>query len=213
MNKIIKIEPAIKKFSITWMLGSFCNYDCMYCPTELHDNTSKPHELEILKKTWLNILEKTKHNNLEYKISFTGGEVTANKSFLPLLEWLNTNFSEITEIVITTNGSASYNYYKKLSEFVTAISFSTHSEFIDEEKFFQNAEMLNRLMKRPKKSFHVNVMNEFWNTERIELYKEFLEEKNISYSVNEINYNHKTRENIKLQGNYNFEKIRESQKL
>ena len=123
MNKIIKIEPAPKYYSITWMLGSFCNYDCSYCPSEWHDTTSRPHDLDTMKTVWRNIYEKTQHLGLKYKISFTGGEVTANKNFLPLLEWMRAEYSNIAMIVLTTNGSASANYYTKLANVVESISF------------------------------------------------------------------------------------------
>ena len=193
MNKIIKIEPIPKYFSITWMLGSFCNYDCMYCPPELHDTTSRPHDLDTMKTVWQNIYQKTNNQNLPYKISFSGGEVTANKNFLPLIEWIRNNYNDVTMIVITTNGSASTGYYLKLAEYVEAISFSTHSEFMDEDKFFITAKELNKVMVRPTKSFHVNIMDEFWNREGIERYKKILEENNISYSVNEVEYKYQTR--------------------
>jgi MoaA/NifB/PqqE/SkfB family radical SAM enzyme len=93
MNKIIKIEPVPKYYSISWMLGSLCNYDCMYCPAELHDMTSRPHDLETMQHVWKNLYEKTKDKNLPYKISFTGGEVTANKNFLPLIDFLSFLFN------------------------------------------------------------------------------------------------------------------------
>jgi hypothetical protein len=44
---------------------------------------------------------------LQYKIAFTGGEVTANKDFLPFLEWLRDNYNKyLSQLLITTNGSA-----------------------------------------------------------------------------------------------------------
>lgn len=193
MSKIIKIESVPKYYSITWMLGSFCNYDCMYCPSDLHDTTSRPHELNTMKTVWQNIYEKTKHLELKYKINFTGGEVTANKNFLPLVEWLRNNYADIVVIVITTNGSASANYYSKLAEVVESISFSTHSEFMNEKEFFDKTISINRLMIKLKKSFHVSIMNEFWNKKRIELYKKVLDKHKINYTVNEINYLHKIR--------------------
>jgi MoaA/NifB/PqqE/SkfB family radical SAM enzyme len=136
MNNIIAVNPVENVFSITWMIGRRCNYDCMYCPAELHDTTSRPHDLDTMKKVWQNIYEKTKNQSLPYKISFTGGEPTANKNFLSLVEWLRSEYPEIAMILITTNGSASTQYYLKLSQVVEAISFSTHSEFMDEYKFF-----------------------------------------------------------------------------
>jgi MoaA/NifB/PqqE/SkfB family radical SAM enzyme len=192
--KIIKIEPVPKHFSVSWLLGSFCNYDCMYCPPEWHNPHSRPHDLATLKTVWTNIFNKTKHLNLKYKIGFTGGEPTANKSFLPLIKWLREEYDQhIDMILLVTNGSASTNYYTKLAGLIESISFSTHSEFMDEQKFFDKAKKLDKLMVRPKKSFHVNIMNESWNQDRIALYKIFLDDHNISYSVNEIDYSCQTR--------------------
>ena len=188
MSKIIKIEPLPKYYSITWMLGAFCNYNCSYCPDELHDTTSRPHDLETLKTAWQNVYQKTQHLGLKYKISFTGGEVTANKNFLPFLEWLRSNYTDVAVALLTTNGSASANYYIKLARVVEAISFSTHSEFMDEEEFFDKTVKINSVMIRPQKSFHVNIMNESWNADGITRYKSLLDKHNISYTVNEIFY-------------------------
>jgi len=191
MHKIIKIEPVTKFFSITWMLGSFCNYDCSYCPAEFHDNTSRPYDLETLKTAWNNIYQKTQHLGLKYKISFTGGEVTANKNFLPFLEWLRNNYTEVAWASLTTNGSASTNYYTKLVNVVESISFSTHSEFMNEEEFFDKAVRINAVMIRPHKSFHVNIMDESWNADGVTRYKSFLDRHKVSYTVNEIFYANK----------------------
>lgn len=192
-NQIIKIEPIPKYFSITWMLGSFCNYDCMYCPPELHDATSRPHDLETMQIVWSNIYDKTQHLGLKYKISFTGGEVTANKNFLPLVNWLRSTYADIAMIVITTNGSASANYYLKLARVVEAISFSTHSEFMIEEEFFDKAVKVNSIMISPNKSFHVNIMDEYWNKEGIKRYKSILDSYQINYSTNKIDYSNQIR--------------------
>lgn len=207
MHKIIKIEPVPKYYSLTWMLGSLCNYDCMYCPKELHDITSRPHSLETMQTAWRNIYEKTQHFNLKYKISFTGGEVTANKNFLPLVEWLRASYDNIAIIGITTNGSAGMNYYSKLAKVVEFISFSTHSEFMDEQEFFNKALALHHLMVFPEKSLHVNIMNEYWNRDRIEIYRQWLDHHQISYSINEIDYSSKIRNFNVTQGKSNLVKI------
>lgn len=207
MTKIIQVVPVPEYFSITWMLGARCNYDCMYCPSELHDNTSTPHSLETMQQVWQNIYNQTNHKNLPYKISFTGGEVTANKNFLPLVKWLRNTYPEVAMISVTTNGSASKTYYTKLANLVESISFSTHSEFIDEQKFFNTVSHINSIMIRPKKSVHVNIMNEFWNIERIELYKKYLDNHSISYSVNRVDYATQTREYPIFQGVNNIEHL------
>jgi organic radical activating enzyme len=179
----------------------------MYCSPEFHDTTSKHPDLEKLKTVWQNIYAKTRHQALPYKLSFTGGEVTANKSFLPLIEYLKTGNFGVEQIFITTNGSASINYYTKLAKLVNGISFSTHSEFIDEQEFFNKARALNKLMVRPVRSFHVNIMNEFWNQDRIELYKQWLDHYGISHSINQIDYSKQTRNFQTLKGVYNLEQV------
>jgi MoaA/NifB/PqqE/SkfB family radical SAM enzyme len=204
MNNIISIQPTEKVFSITWMLGRRCNYDCMYCPPELHDKFSKHHDLLKLKEAWQNIHNQTAAKQLAYKISFTGGEVTANKHFLPFVAWLKENYN-ISAILITTNGSAGLKYYEKLTNYVDAISFSTHTEFMNEKVFFQKVVALNTLMIRPKKSFHVNIMDEYWAKERTKLYEQFCIKNQISFSINEINYLSKTREKILHNGKNNLE--------
>jgi len=203
-DTIVRVTPVPEYFSLTWMLGSRCNYDCMYCPTELHDMTSRPHDLASMQQVWRNIYEKTQNKNLPYKISFTGGEVTANKNFLPLVKWLRDTYADIAMILLTTNGSASQRYYLDLSHYVESISFSTHSEFMDEQRFFDTVLAVDRLMIRPAKSVHVNIMDEHWNQDRIELYKKWLDQRNISYTINQIDYTRATRTYILKQGEQNL---------
>ena len=193
--------------ALTWMIGARCNYDCMYCPSELHDKTSAHPGLEKLKTAWQSFYQKTKDQQLPYKISFTGGEVTANKSFLPLIEYLKLGNFKVDQIFITTNGSASLNYYKQLAKLVNGISFSTHSEFIKEQDFFNKVKAIDQLMIRPDRSVHVNIMNEFWNQDRIKLYTKRLVAMNISHSVNEIDYSKQTRTEPTMTGIYNLEQV------
>lgn len=212
LEKIVQVDPIAPRIALSWMLGSRCNYDCMYCPDYLHDLTSSHPDLEKLKQAWHLFYKKTHHLNLPYKISFTGGEVTANKSFLPLVEYLKNSDYNINQIVVTTNGSASKNYYTRLASLVTDISFSVHSEFMDEADFFTKVLAIDRVMIRPNKSVHVNVMNEWWNQDRIPLYEEWLKDKNISYSINHVIYaNPESRPVFK--GIKNFESIYKSPKL
>lgn len=207
LTEIVKVVPTVETISLTWMIGARCNYDCMYCPPRLHDITSKHPDLEKLKSVWDLFYQKTCEQKLPYKIGFTGGEVTANKSFLPLIKYLQSGKFDISQVFVSTNGSASLRYYQELAPLVSGISFSTHSEFIKEKEFFNKVEAINQLMVRPEKSCHVNIMNEPWNQDRIKLYTKWLTEKNISHSVNDIDYTNQTRTYPILQGTYNFDQI------
>lgn len=201
---IIKVVPVEQVFSITWMLGPRCNYDCMYCPPEWHDKHTKHRTLTELKDAWISIFEKSKHLALPYKISFSGGEATSNKYFIEFVEWLKDNYSDkIKAIILSTNGSATVNYYKKLLSLVDNITFSAHSEHIDEQKFFSMLAELRSSIPATK-FIHVNIMNEFWNQDRIPQYVEFLQEHGISHSVNEIDYTKQTRDIPIFKGKLNL---------
>lgn len=193
--------------SLTWMIGARCNYDCMYCPAELHDAVSAYTDLDQLKLAWDNFVRQTYRPDMPYKISLTGGEVTANKSFLPLIEYLRAGDFNIGQILVTTNGSASLGYYYRLCALIDAITFSTHSEFFDEAEFFHKVAALDQIMLRPHKSLHVNIMDEPWNRDRIGLYQSWLIDRGISHSVNAINLSLRTRIEIRSQGKQNLEII------
>ena len=201
---LVRVDPSENYFSITWMLGKRCNYSCVYCPDIWHDNTSAHHSLDTLQTSWHKLHEQTKKANLTYKLSFTGGEVTANKNFLPFVKWLTANFP-CEKILVSTNGSAGEKYYLDLANHVTDIIFSVHSEFINEKEFFNKAVALNNKMVRPQKSFHVNIMNEWWNADRIKLYESYLKTHQISYSLNEINYSRTNNKTPSLKGVYDLD--------
>jgi MoaA/NifB/PqqE/SkfB family radical SAM enzyme len=205
MIKIISVKPTEDYFTINWQVGIRCNYDCMYCSSEWHDNHSKHHDLETMMQIWKNIVAKTQHLDLSYKISFTGGEATTNKDFLPFVSWLRHNYDQqLFKIMLTTNGSASYRYYADLLHNVDNIAFSLHSEHVDEKKFFNKLIQLRKKL-LPNKFIHVDIMNEFWNQNRIPHYIQTLESNNISYSVNEIDYKYQTRTIPIMKGDLNLE--------
>ena len=201
--KIVQVAPTEEYFSLTWQLTIRCNYDCMYCSTDWHNNTSKHHSLETLKNAWINILNKT--NRLKYKISFTGGEPTNSKSFLPFIKWLRTEYPDrIFKILVTSNGSATYKYYKQLYDYVDNISFSTHSEHMDELDFFNKIILLHSTLDTSK-HLHVNIMDESWNQDRIVKYKEILQSHNISNNTNKIDYSFQTRSIPIFKGKLNLD--------
>jgi MoaA/NifB/PqqE/SkfB family radical SAM enzyme len=204
MPKIYKLVPTDNVFSITWNIGTRCNYDCMYCPPSLHDSTSRHPNLELLQQRWQSIYSKTSDKNLPYKISFTGGEVSSNKSFLPLLKWLRTNYgNNIFKILVTSNGSASLRYYTRLFELADNLSLSFHSEHADENKFFDQVIALHKNLPMGK-HLHVNIMDERWNQHRIPLYTDILSKHSISYNVNKIDYSKATRIEPIMKGKQNL---------
>lgn len=191
--KIVKVSPTDNYFSLTWRITRRCNYDCHYCNSDWHDTNGSLHSLEKLQQAWMEIFAKTKYLDLPYKISFSGGEVTINKNFLPFVSWLRENYScNIFQLLTTTNGSASYNYYLRMFDYIENITFSIHSEHINEKVFFDTVIKLKQNIS-PGKFLHVAIMDEPWNQLRINQYKKLLDQHQISYSVNQIDFSHQTR--------------------
>lgn len=202
--RIVRVTPAEEYFSINWQLAMRCNYDCMYCAPAWHNNYSKHHDLKTMQDAWHNVFEQTKHHGLQYKIAFTGGELTTNKHFLPFVTWLRSNYhSYLFRLLTTTNGSASLRYYLKMFEALDNIAFSVHSEHIDEQKFF---DMIISLRKRiaQDRFLQVIIMDEWWNRDRIPRYVDLLEKNKISYTINKIDHSHQTRSMPILKGNLNL---------
>jgi hypothetical protein len=152
-----------------------------------HSYKAKDKSLEELQQAWLRIIEVNRTNLKKYELSFLGGENTLNKNFLPFLKWLHQNFKDsITNIGFVTNGTAAIKYYKEAINYCNWITFSIHSEFINEDKFFKTVTEVNELSKKTNCSIKVNIMNEPWNQDRIPIYKNYLDAMNIANYVHPI---------------------------
>ena len=193
LKRIIKIEPVNPVFHISWRLDLRCNFDCMYCPTTWHSLTEETKGLEQLQQSWNKIYSQKSSQLKQIQINFTGGEVTVNKDFLPFVKWIKENFKDVTHISVTTNGSASTRYYNELLQYVDSITFSVHSEFFNENKFFSNLLACAVQAVKLKRHIQVSIMNEPWHSERIAVYEQFLQKLKIDYQVKEIHWQHQTR--------------------
>lgn len=119
MHKVTSRWPHQGSIKIEWNLGKRCNYDCSYCPKEIHDNTSEHTDLEILKKT----LDKLASLNKPIRLSFTGGEPCVHPKFHELIKYAR--YCAIPWISVTTNGTRPYDYYSSLpvDQFVVSMHF------------------------------------------------------------------------------------------
>jgi MoaA/NifB/PqqE/SkfB family radical SAM enzyme len=106
---------------VEWNLGKRCNYDCSYCPSEIHDNHS-PHRLwKDLQQTVDTLLTLGK----PIRLSFTGGEPTVHPDFEELVNYCKNR--GISWISVTTNGTRKDEWYANLR--VDQIVFSMHMEY------------------------------------------------------------------------------------
>ena len=128
-------------FSVSWILGRFCNYKCSYCWP--YANTDKPdyQELEIYKTSIDEIKKQAKANGFDkFHFSFSGGEPTAYKGFLDLINHYEDYESEYLSIHMTSNCSPAKKWWKKFLDVTDvmdrrSITASFHAEFADEKEF------------------------------------------------------------------------------
>lgn len=121
MNSLTPVKS--KALHINWNLTKRCNYDCSYCPTDTHDNTSTPPTLDELQLGLSNLpLNGT-------TFSFSGGEPTIIKDFIPFVQSMNNTVS------IATNGSCSADYYIELLDHLEFCTFTYHFEYVDDDQY------------------------------------------------------------------------------
>lgn len=106
---------------IEWNLGKRCNYDCSYCPSSIHDNSSPHTDINILKAT----VDKLMTIGKPIRLSFTGGEPCVHPQFQELVRYCN--HVGVSWISVTTNGTLPKEFYDKLP--VHQLVFSLHFEY------------------------------------------------------------------------------------
>jgi MoaA/NifB/PqqE/SkfB family radical SAM enzyme len=148
MYKITSAYAHQDKIKVEWNLGKRCNYDCSYCPSQIHDLTSPHTDIEILKSA----VDKLPKNS---RISFTGGEPCVHPKFEELVQYCVD--SDIQWINVTTNGTRKASYYNNLP--VNHYVFSLHFEY-DWENVLDNILMFagSPEEEHMRKPFMINVM-------------------------------------------------------
>jgi MoaA/NifB/PqqE/SkfB family radical SAM enzyme len=136
MYKITSRWSHQDSIKVEWNLGKRCNYDCSYCPKEIHDSTSPHTDIEILKQS----LDKLAALGKPIRLSFTGGEPTVHPKFKELVQYCN--HVGISWISVTTNGTLPYDFYVNLP--VDQYVFSIHLEY-NWQRVFNTIESMHKL--------------------------------------------------------------------
>lgn len=123
-------------FSISWILGRFCNYSCSYCWPYANSQTPDYLEFEVYSKTIDEIRCQASNNGFtRFHWSFSGGEPTAYKHSLDLMGKVLYD-----SIHMTTNLSPGLSWWDrwlnttKLSR-RRSLTASFHHEFANEQEF------------------------------------------------------------------------------
>lgn len=139
-NNIIKFgqDTMLDKdlFSVSWILGRFCNYSCSYCWPYANSQTPDHLDLDVYKRTFDEIRYQASNNGYtKFHWSFSGGEPTAYKHSLELCSKVLYD-----SIHMTTNLSPGLQFWErwlKATELSRrrSLTASFHHEFADETEF------------------------------------------------------------------------------
>lgn len=129
-------------FSVSWILGRFCNYKCSYCWPYARSDQQDYQDFEIYTETINEIKRQARQNGFtEFHWSFSGGEPTAYKRLLDLVKHLDDGVqTPYQSIHMTTNLSPGSKWWKTWCQNTEllqrkSITASFHSEFAKEQEF------------------------------------------------------------------------------
>lgn len=132
-------------FTVSWLLGRFCNYRCSYCWPYARSDTKDHRPTELCLLTIDEIKKQARSNNFNsFHFSFSGGEPTFHPGYLDILKYLaddtvNTNY---TSIHMTSNCSRPLKWFEQYVEYAkpfhrVSITASLHLEHVDTPKKMQ----------------------------------------------------------------------------
>jgi Radical SAM superfamily/4Fe-4S single cluster domain len=129
-------------FSISWILGRFCNYSCSYCWPYARSDKLDYQSLGVYTSTIDEIKRQANQNGFDqFHWSFSGGEPTAYKQLNDLVKHIQSDkVSGYQSIHMTTNLSPGSKWWKAWCENTSllqrrSITASYHAEFAREQEF------------------------------------------------------------------------------
>ena len=139
-------------FTVSWLLGRFCNYRCSYCWPYARSDRKDHRPTELCLRTIDSIKEQARDNGFNsFHFSLSGGEPTFHPGYLDILKYLaddvsNTNY---TSIHMTSNCSRPIKWFETYVEYAkpfhrASITASLHTEHVNtKEKMQEFADKLN----------------------------------------------------------------------
>lgn len=179
MYKVTSRWPHQDSIKVEWNLGKRCNYDCSYCPSIIHDNTSEHTDLDILKNTVDRLLELDR----PVRLSFTGGEPCIHPRFEELVNYAKNQ--GISWISATTNGTRTSQWYAE--QRVNHYVFSLHFEH-DWQRVINTIILLSYQSQHEVKQFMVNVMAHHDYMEQVKIAVEKLQYAQVPYVIRRIRW-------------------------
>jgi len=139
-------------FSVSWLLGRFCNYRCSYCWPYARSNTKDHRPTELCLKTIDEIKRQARERSFNsFHFSLSGGEPTFHPGYLDIMKHLsedvpNTNY---TSVHMTSNCSRKMDWFETYVDYAArfhraSITASLHVEHVNTPEKMQ--EFANKLI-------------------------------------------------------------------
>lgn len=139
-------------FTVSWLLGRFCNYKCSYCWPYARSDKKDHRPTAVCLRTIDDIKLQARKNNFSgFHFSLSGGEPTFHPGYLEILEYLSKDVinTSYTSIHMTSNCSRNMKWFEQYATIAkrfhrVSITASLHTEYVDTpEKMQQFADKLN----------------------------------------------------------------------
>lgn len=132
-------------FTVSWLLGRFCNYRCSYCWPYARSDRKDHRPTELCIQTIDEIKRQARNNGFNsFHFSLSGGEPTFHPGYLDILAHLgrdidNTNY---TSIHMTSNCSRPTKWFENYVEIAkpfhrASITASLHTEHVNSKEKMQ----------------------------------------------------------------------------
>lgn len=140
-------------FTVSWLLGRYCNYRCSYCWPYARSDTKDHRPTELCLKTIDEIKRQARDRNFNsFHFSLSGGEPTFHPGYIDILSYLNddTSNTNYTSVHMTSNMSRPIKWFEEkycnaVSKFHRAsITASLHTEHVNTKEKMQ--EFANKLI-------------------------------------------------------------------
>ena len=134
-------------FTVSWLLGRFCNYKCSYCWPYARSDKKDHRPTELCLLTVDEIKRQARERNFNsFHFSLSGGEPTFHPGYIDILNHLNNDAdnTNYTSVHMTPNMSRSLRWFEEeycpaVSKFHRAsITASLHTEHVDTPEKMQD---------------------------------------------------------------------------
>ena len=126
-------------FTVSWLLGRFCNYSCSYCWPYASSRVKDHRPIDLILMTIDEIKRQSRDNGYNsFHFSFSGGEPTFHPQYLEIMEYLandvpNTNYHSVH---MTSNISRKMKWFEEYAKICakfnrSSITASCHREHVD----------------------------------------------------------------------------------